>query len=57
MRKGYRDGVVNMSLDDNFFFSQHSLNIFRRCQWISKRYIEGLYWKGTRPREQYREGK
>lgn len=40
-----------MSLDDNFFFSQHSLNIFRRCPVrFQKRYIEGLYWKGTRPR-------
>ena len=39
-----------MYLDDNFFFSQYSLNIFRRCPVrFKKRYIEGLYWRGIEP--------
>ncbi|HHW70845.1 MAG TPA: PD-(D/E)XK nuclease family protein [Clostridiales bacterium] len=39
-----------MYLDDNFFFSQYSLNIFRRCPVrFKKRYIEGLYWRGVQP--------
>lgn len=35
-----------MSFDENFFYSQHALNIFKMCPIrFKKRYIEGLYWK------------
>lgn len=37
-----------MPLDENFFFSQHALNIFKMCPIrFQKRYIEGLYWNSS----------